>query len=305
MSPSIRLFLACALLLSVSPLLAQEGLPSIPSDWDGTSRFNVLVLGVDNRPSERTSLEARTDTILLASYNPQSGEVGVLSIPRDMHLADYGGTLQRINTLVLTGERRERGTGPRYAMDIIGYNLGMELDAYVLFDFYAFQRLIDALGGVWVDVPYTINDTEFPDMSYGYDPFYLARGMQRLNGYNALRFARTRHGDNDYARGQRQLLLLMSIYRQLKDINTLQAFINQTPALVTELQGHVYSDLSPQAILSLGLSMLAQDETRVQSGALDEQYSYLALSGGSQVRVPNPDKLPQLLYNTFGNLYWE
>ncbi|MCS6836333.1 MAG: LCP family protein [Anaerolineae bacterium] len=305
----LGLLAGCALLSAHSlPLYAQTSLPSEGSGligWDGMSRFNILVLGVDNRPTERTSLSARTDTILLGSYNPQTGEVGVLSIPRDMHVASFDGILQRVNTLLILGERMQKGGGPRYAMDVIGYNLGMTIDAYLLFDFYAFQRLIDALGGVWIDVPYTINDPLFPDMNYGYDPLYLRRGLQLLNGYNALRFARTRHGDNDYVRGQRQLMVLMAVYRQLKDINNLQAFLNQAPRLVLELNGHVYSDLSPQEIVSLGLSMLAQDESRVRVGALNEQYSYFTVSGGSQVRVPNPDKLPELLYSVFGDRYWE
>lgn len=274
--------------------------------WDGVSRFNVLVLGLDNRPTEGVSLQSRTDVVMLASFNPKTGEVGILSIPRDMHFATpETGILQRVNTLMLLGERQAVNNGPLYAMNVIGYNLGMTIDAYIAFDFYAFQRLIDSLGGVTIELTYSISDPEFPDMNYRYDPFYLPRGIHVLNGYDALRFARTRHGDNDYLRGQRQLQVLLGVYTKLKDIPTLQAFLNQTPALVNDLNGHIFSNLSPQDMLSIGLSMLAQEPDSIKTGALNEAFSYFVNQGGGQVRVPDPNKLPSLLYGTFGNLYWE
>jgi LCP family protein required for cell wall assembly len=90
--------------------------------------------------------------------------------------------------------------GGQLAVDTIQYNLGVRVDYYVLVEFDAFITLVDEIGGIDINVPYEIYDPEYPDMNYGYDPLYIPAGFQHMDGELALKYARTRHGDNDFER---------------------------------------------------------------------------------------------------------
>ena len=162
------------------------------------------------------------------------------------------GELVRVNTLVLRGENIEKGYGPIYAMNTLQYNFGFYIDAYILFDFQAFITVVDAIGGITIDVPMPIFDYEFPDMDYGIDPFEVERGIQEFDGYDALRYARTRHGDNDYLRGQRQLAVLEAVFQKMQDPETLQSIVDNAPELLSELTNNLYTNIPPQDAVRRG-----------------------------------------------------
>ncbi|MCE2490859.1 MAG: LCP family protein, partial [Anaerolineae bacterium] len=99
--------------------------------WNGTSRFSVLVMGLDRRPGQ-TGLAHRTDTMMLASIDPGTDSLGILSIPRDLYVEVPGiHHLQRVNTPLLIGELRQPGSGPLLAMQTVEYNLGMRVHDYL------------------------------------------------------------------------------------------------------------------------------------------------------------------------------
>ncbi len=177
--------------------------------WDGTSRLNLLLLGIDRRPGE-TGLGYRTDTMMLVSLDPKTHSVGLLSIPRDLYVQLPGYSApQRINTALALGELQRAGYGPTLAMQTVQYNLGMPINDYVIADFNALIKLVDSIGGIDVDVPAPIADYDFPDMGYGYDPLILSAGLQHMDGYTAQKYARTRHGDSDFDRARRQQQVLV------------------------------------------------------------------------------------------------
>jgi LCP family protein required for cell wall assembly len=278
-----------------------------PVTWDGQSRFNILVLGMDRRPGARDNLNARTDVVMIVSFDPASRRLGILSIPRDMHLAVIGGNkdLMRINTLLVEGEAIQENYGPHFAMEAIQLNLGMYIDAYIAFDFVAFSDFVDLIGGVTVNVPYAISDPTFPDMNYGYDPFYISAGLQQLNGHRALQYARTRHGDNDYLRGQRQLQVVLGIRERLGEVGVVQGLLADLPQLVSTFQGHFYSNMEPQQIAFLGMSMMLLGSDEIVTGSLNEQYSFDYVYAGERVRVPDRELLALLLTDIFGEDYWQ
>ncbi|PJF39988.1 MAG: hypothetical protein CUN54_06995, partial [Phototrophicales bacterium] len=148
-----------------------DGRSIVLEPWDGQSRFTVLVMGLDRRPGE-TGLAYRTDTMMLVSVDPITNSIGLLSIPRDLFVDVPGyGQLQRVNTPMVLGELQQPGFGPQLAMQTVQYNLGIRVHDYIAVDFNTFVTLVDAIGGIDINVPRTINDPLYPDMFFGYDPF--------------------------------------------------------------------------------------------------------------------------------------
>jgi LCP family protein required for cell wall assembly len=259
---------------------------------------------MDRRPGARDTLNTRTDVMVLVSYDPVTRSIGMLHIPRDIHLAlPDNGELVRVNTLLVLGEAKQVGYGPYYAMDTIRSNFGMQIDGYIAFDFEAFIWLIDAMGGITLDIPYTINDPTYPDMNYGFDPFLIRSGIQTLDGRTALKYARTRHGDNDYLRGARQLLVMQGVRDRLSDPTALQNMLVQAPTLVQQLDGHVYSNIPFDQLTFLGLVVLDMDAP-IKTGGLNESNTYLYPTSNGEVRIPTREGIVTVLIQVFGEQYW-
>lgn len=274
--------------------------------WDGQSRFNILVMGMDRRPGARDNLNARTDAIMLVSFDPQSNQLGVLDIPRDMHFAvlNMREDLLRVNTLMVEGETLQEGCGPYFAMETFQLNLGIYIDAYIAFDFEAFIDFIDAIGGVPVNVRGVINDPTYPDMNYGVDPLLISPGLQQFDGDTALAYARTRHGDNDYLRGERQLDVVLGIREQFGRRGVIQDFVEDLPDFIDDIDGHFYSNLSVEQLSALGLSMMTLDSSRITTASLNQDYSFDYIYSGLRVRVPDREFIAELMVDTFGEDYW-
>lgn len=307
-----KLLLCLLLLISVTrvvPALAQENTvyEGYRAQWDGQSRINILVMGMDRRPGAQNNLNARTDVMMIVSFDPEDQRIGLLSIPRDMHMAVIGQRqdLMRINTLMVEGESIQEGYGPYFTMETLQLNFGMYIDAYIAFDFVAFIDFIDAIGGITVNVPSTINDPAFPDMNYGFAPLYIPAGVRQMDGALALAYARTRHNDNDYLRNQRQALVVLGVREKLAQPETTQNLLANLPRLVLSLNGHFYSNMQPEQLAYLGLQMLSLREDDITTASLNEQFSFNYFYAGETVRVPDRELLSQLLIDTFGEDYWE
>jgi len=180
----------------------------------------------------------------------------------------------------------------------------MYIDAYVAFDFEAFIGFIDAIGGITLDVPYDIYDPTYPDMNYGIDPFFIEAGLQEVDGETALKYARTRHGDNDYARGQRQLQVVTSVFERVSDPTVLRELLISVPDLLQTLEGHVYTNIATDELIPLGVAMMRVERDAVTVGSINQQYSFNYTYRNETVRVPDRERLPQLLTEIFGEDYW-
>lgn len=293
------LLLAVLTLTAAAPAAAQ-------GRWDGNSRFTILVMGMDRRPGARDTLNTRTDAMLVVSVDPTTNKIGVLHIPRDLHLAALDSdSLIRANTLMIRGESIQEGYGPFYAMDTIGYNLGIFIDGFIAFDFEAFITLVDALGGVEVTINYAISDPTYPDMNYGFDPFFLSSGTHLLDGRTALKFARTRHGDNDYLRGERQMQVFKALGLKATDGSVLPDLLLQAPQLMESLDGHVYTDLTVDELAPLALFAAFVPVEYVVTGSLSGRYIATVQVPGTTERVQTPNRtvLEDLMRETFGADY--
>src|SRR5215210_5773288 len=155
-----------------------------PSDWvermfggqpgltDGP--LNVLVLGVDTRPDSQ-EMGSRTDTIMLVQVVPKTGDVKLLSVPRDLLVEVEPGERDKINAAQIYG-------GVDGTIVALENYSGVPVHHYAFVDFEGFEKVIDAMGGVRVDV----GDGQFPEK------WRMGEGVQRLNGHKALIYARYR-----------------------------------------------------------------------------------------------------------------
>lgn len=263
------------------------------ANWSEGERLTILLLGADTRPENRGFTRPRTDSIMLLMVDPELGSAGVLSVPRDLYVDIPGYGLNRVNTAYVFG-------GGDLAMQTIEYNLGVRVNYYVLVEFDAFTTLIDEIGGVDVYVPYTIYDDTFPDMEYGYDPFYIEQGMQHMNGETALKYARTRHTDNDFYRARRQQDLLLAIRDRVISLDMLPRLIQRAPTLYNTLSSSVQTNLTLEEMIRL--AQLAEDISRenIRTAVIDNEYSMnYTTPEGSMVLVPNREEIGTLLQEVF------
>lgn len=272
--------------------------------WDGDSRFTILFMGVDRRPGDN-SIAHLTDTMMLISLDPATKRIGILSIPRDLYVQVPGySELQRINTPMVLGEIRQPGLGPSLAMQTVQYNLGIRVNEYVLMDFQAAIDLVNVIGGIEVTTDYTINDRTYPDMFYGYDPFYLAAGTHNLDGETALKFARTRHGDSDLERARRQQQVLDAVRSKVVSFDMLPTLAFQAPTLLTTLDDNLYTGLSLQEMIELAWFAKDVPAENISANVIDYAYvSNYETSRGDQVLIPNRNELGGLMVETFGADY--
>jgi LCP family protein required for cell wall assembly len=276
-----------------------------PLAWDGQAPINILILGVDRRPDEGNTRLTRTDVIIIASIDPTDQTISLLHIPRDVFMSSPNtDSFSRVNTLYQAGENLQQGYGPYWVADTLQMNLGIFIERYILFDFDAFIALIDAIGGVEITLGYPIYDATFPDMNYDYDPFYLSAGTHQLDGYDALRFVRTRHQDTDGLRGERQMQLMQAVYAQLATGDTFLDLIAQAPTLAQSLDGDIYTDLNIEDSIRLARYVLLVPPENVVTGSLSDEYTIQTITRtDGNIKIPDTNRIAELMIAVFGENY--
>jgi LCP family protein required for cell wall assembly len=201
-----RYFPCLVLLLGIPFLLCMCSFALAP-------HTDILVLGVDSRPGE--GWMARADSVILVGIDPRRFNLTMMSIPRDLSIDVPGYGLQRINTVNMLGEMEEPGRGPALTAAGIEQSFGVTPDKYVRLDFNGFVRLIDAVGGVTINVPYALSDYAYPTEDGGTIAVEFEAGVQHMDGERALIYARTRHADDDYRRAERQQQVISALLGRL------------------------------------------------------------------------------------------
>jgi LCP family protein required for cell wall assembly len=256
-------------------------------NWDGTGRVNILLLGSDTRGTDEV---ARSDTMILVTVNPETKQVSMLSIPRDLlvSIPNYG--QDKINAAYAYGSQTEY-TGAGLAVATVEYNFGVTIDYFAEVDTFGMASIIDTLGGVTLDVDAPIKDDEYPGSGNNYMRVLFHTGLQHMNGTQAVEFARTRHDDNDFARGNRQQQLLRALQEQGVDLNLL----SKARELLTELGNTFRTDLSPTQVLALAKlgSKITPDD--IHSYDLLNATTVSYAPGQPYYLLPNWDAIHQIL----------
>jgi LCP family protein required for cell wall assembly len=247
-------------------------------------------LGVDRRNAD--SGTNNTDTLILFYLDPETQQAAMLSIPRDLYVDIAGYGQNRINTAYSQGERDGTG-GLTMARQTVSATLGIPVDHAVLIDFQVFTTVVDAIGGIDVEVPYDIYDPTYPDSGIGYDPFYLPAGNYHLDGATALKYARTRATvGGDFGRTARQRQVVMAVRDRVLSLDLLPSLIAQSPQLWADLQGAFEADLTLAEIVDLAIAASHIPTDQIASGSIDESCTVpWTTPSGAQVLLPLPDQI--------------
>ncbi|MFL7807665.1 MAG: LCP family protein, partial [Anaerolineae bacterium] len=250
----------------VTPIVHQPPAP-LPSTSPASEPTTVLLLGVDRRSAG--SGTNNTDTLILFYLDPETQRAAMLSIPRDLYVDIPGHGQGRINTAYSQGERDGTG-GLNLARQTVSTTIGIPVDHAVLIDFQVFIAVVDAIGGIDVEVPYDIYDPTYPDSGIGYDPFYLPAGNHHLDGAAALKYARTRAtAGGDFGRTERQRQVVMAVRDRVLNLDLLPSLVAQSPQLWTSLQGAFEADLTLSEIVDLAVAASHVPTDQIASGSID------------------------------------
>ena len=273
--------------------------------WSGTERLTVLLLGEEHRQGD-TERAFQTDTMMLISLDPVAKTVTMLSIPRDLWVDIPGSGNYKINEANFLGDAYGYyGGGPELAVKTVQSNFKVKVDYYFRIDFTAFETFIDAIGGIDIVNANTIDDPTYPDGSYGYEPFFLSAGPHHLDGHDALRYARTRHGSTDIVRAQHQQEVILAVRDKVLSLSLLPSLVAQAPALYQKLNTSVTTNLTLQQMIAL--AVLAQDipKENIKSAVIDYNYVQDGLEPApagnppQQVLIPEWDRIDALLNDLF------
>ncbi|MBU1032449.1 MAG: LCP family protein [Patescibacteria group bacterium] len=207
-------------------------------------RMNTLVFGVGGSGHGGPEL---SDTIILVSTDLNDKRVGMLSIPRDLAFPLGDGRFQKINAVNAYAEQDNPGEGAMIAAKSIGKLLDVRIDHVIKIDFRGFEKFIDTLGGLDIDVERGFVDASYPTIDDEWQTVSFKAGEQHMNGYRALIYVRSRHGNNgeagDFARSRRQQKVIAAVVDKLLSLGTLA-----NPAKIAELwsivSSHIQTDLT-------------------------------------------------------------
>lgn len=252
------------------------------------SRSNILLLGIGGQGHEGADL---TDSMILVSVNLLTADTVIISLPRDIWVESLQA---KLNTAYHYGEDKQAGGGLILAKAAAAEIVNQPVHYGIVLDFSGFERAIDILDGVDVDVPRGFVDREYPipgkedaePESARYEAVEFKAGKQHFDGVTALKYVRSRHGQGeegtDYARAQRQQRVILAFKDKLLKAGTLLNFgkLKQLKAVglesvTTDLPGQTYPDL-----IKLALKI---DREQIRTGVLDQ---------GSA-----SEDIPPLLYN--------
>ncbi len=301
------------------PPVLSSALPNqtIPP-WNGTERLNVLLIGSDQRPGEGTY---NTDTLIVVSIDPATKQVAMFSLPRDSVGVPmpagplrnaFGSSYQsKINSFftairgrpdLVPGTSRTRGYNG--LKSVLGELYDLDIKYFVEVNFDGFKQVVDAMGGVTINVQVPVLDDSYPSDTGRLSRVYIPAGIQHMTGSQALVYARSRHGSDDFDRGYRQQRVLTSLRAQA-DVPNL---IPRIPELLAAVKATVKTDV-PQGELATLAGLSATIDTknirsyvfaypRYGTQVLAPIYKYLPDIGKIRTAVANAFKVDPDLENT-------
>lgn len=251
-------------------------------------RVNVLIVGVDTKDAQNTNA-ARTDTMMLATFDPNTKNVDIISIPRDSRVVIRGHKgKDKINHAHAYG-------GMDLSMKAVKDLLGVPVHYYVKIDYEGLGKVVDDIGGVEIDVPM--------DMKY-YDPYAdpplkinLRKGKQVLDSNKAMQFVRFRKGykDQDLGRINAQHTFLMALANKLLQPQT----IINLPKLVKTFNTYVDTDMPVSTMVNYALQGRKIKLENINMVTIPGEPK---LINGVWYYIPNENEMKNMLNNIFSGI---
>ena len=232
--------------------------PTLPP-WDGKGRLNILAVGVDAREGDGSSFN--TDTLIVVSIDPETKQVAMFQVPRDMvdipvpanarslWGSVYGG---KVNSWYNQNRNRTdlwRGGSPttrgfNALKSLLGELYGLDIRYYVKVDFQGFRDAVNTIGGIHINVQMPVYESLYPSGEGALTRLYIPAGPQHMTGPEALQYARSRHRSTDFDRGRRQQRVLVSLKEQM----SVQAILANLDQLITDVGKSVKTDIPPSEL---------------------------------------------------------
>jgi LCP family protein required for cell wall assembly len=218
-----------------------------------------IVLGSDHRNWVAGS-ESLSDSIVLVHMSPKQNLVSIMSVPRDLRVVvpGYAG-YQKINAAYALG-------GPKLSIQTVEQTLGIPVNHYINVGFQGFFQIVQDMGGLYTQV----DRRYYNPLGTGYSPIDLQPGYQRLNGNQALAFARFRHTDSDIVRAARQQQIIIDLKRQASE----NLGFSDIPALLNTVSSSIQTDIhSFSTLINLGQFLLGLPHGRIYHETLQVTFS--------------------------------
>lgn len=256
------------------------------SHWVNTD--NYLILGTDRRAG---ASDWRTDTIMIVGLDRERGRAAVFSIPRDLYIEipNYG--YGRINQADFLGERNPSlyGGGPQLVSQIISKTFGIQTNHWVRFQMDGFIRVVDAVGGVTVQLDCPFYEPIFNLTTQSWEFFTLPAGDNQLDGESAYWFVRLRLRESDIGRSARQRQFLWA----LRDKMLSAKLITRFPELWGAFQDSFSTDLSLVQLIELTSFGISLNADNVHAGGLTlaDLQNYRTEQGAAVLQITNPGRI--------------
>jgi LCP family protein required for cell wall assembly len=237
-------------LKALTPVAKSSPKPSAPP-----SPFTMLLLGTDNRGQAGDS---RTDSIIFARVDPATKRVWLLSLPRDTKAEIPGYGVAKLNKAYALG-------GAALTIDTVEQLLGVPVNHYMEVNVNGFKRIVEVLGGVWVDVDVEIDDPKAAAANPGHEGQHIQAGYQKLTPAEALVYVRSRaFPDADFTRMRHQQTFFKAIAKQ----STAFANVFKLPRLVREVSRFTQTDMSVNQLVGIARRLRGATDKSVDTATL-------------------------------------
>jgi LCP family protein required for cell wall assembly len=266
-------------------------------------RVNFLLLGYGGEGHDGPYL---TDSMMVVSAQTDTHQLAMISIPRDTWIAIPTNNrglnwTTKINAAYTVGfrddlfpykEARFKGAlgGGNLSSEMVHRLTGLPIQYWVALDFDGFERIVDAVGGVDIDVPRALDDREFPQgETNGVMHVHFNAGRQHMNGERALQFVRLRHTEGgDFDRSRRQQLVLLAVRRKVLSAGGIPKMLG----LMSALEGHFRTNMNLEQIRELSDALSRLQDLRSNRISIDDSnFLYNAVSSdGQDILLPYDPK---------------
>ena len=244
-------------------------------------KATVMIMGVDERADD----VGRSDTLMIATLDPDKNQAALLSVPRDTRVKIKGHGFDKINAAYAYG-------GRKLTQETIESLLNTHIDHYIKINVHGFTKIIDALGGIDIDVEKRMY-YEDPWDDDGGLYIDLQPGMQHMDGKTAITYVRYRDEEGDIGRIKRQQNFMKAVMDKLVS----PTIIPKLPAIVSAVSDSVETDMSVSEILSFLGTLQDAKDNGLKSEMLPGKPVYIE---GISYWVPDISKTRKILANTLG-----
>ena len=277
------LFASSSLLDKTAGDAVEEGLLT------AKDKSTIMIMGVDTRDDD----VGRSDTLMIAAVDPKRDQASLLSIPRDTRVKIAGHGWDKINAAYAYGSSKSGVLGgEKLAQRTVEDFLGVNIDHYVVIDTHAFQKIIDALGGIDIDVEKRMY-YEDPWDDDGGLVIDLKPGMQHMDGKTAVTYVRYRDEEGDIGRIKRQQKFMKACMEKV----TSPSIIPKLPTVIKEVMGSVKTDLSFRQLLEFAGTLKEAQKNGLKTDMVPGRPLYIS---GVSYWIPDVEKLRTTLADTLG-----